>query len=113
MQSLLEDRFKLVAHRETPAASRLRAGSREGWKDRAQLKPHPAESPCSTAPPASHSSLLSATVATLLGVWPENCGDVDDIGTSRVSRVGARNVSTEEIADMLLEKRKGLGNGLS
>ena len=93
MQSLLEDRFKLVVHwkiREVPIFALVLA---KPGKTGSQLKPHLADSLCSTATPVESShkpSAASAPVTTLLGVWPEECGNGDDMWATHRGRYETR-----------------------
>jgi uncharacterized protein (TIGR03435 family) len=118
MQSLLEDRFKLAVHWETREVSIFALVLAKPGKTGPQLKPHPADSPCSIASAAKPSD-VSAPVETLLGVWPDECGNGNDMWATRPVRMraGARDVSMEDIAgwlsaegdtDLPIEDRTGL-----
>ena len=100
MQSLLEDRFKLAVHRETRQVPIFALTLAKPGKLGPQLKPHPADSPCTTESP-NKPSAVSAPVSTLLGVWPDQCGDGDEIGTTRRMRAGARDMNMAHIAGWL------------
>jgi uncharacterized protein (TIGR03435 family) len=100
MRSLLEERFKLAVHRETRQVPIFALVLAKPGKFGPQLKPHPADWPCSTDS-ANKPSPVSAPLATLLGVWPNQCGDGDEIGSSRRMRAGARDMSMAQIAGWL------------
>jgi uncharacterized protein (TIGR03435 family) len=122
MQSLLEDRFKLTVHWETREVPIFALVLAKPGKTGPQLKPHPADSPCSTESaerPANKPSVVSAPLETLPGVWPYECGNGVDIWATRPTRMraGARDVSMEDIAgwlsaegdtDLRIEDRTGL-----
>jgi uncharacterized protein (TIGR03435 family) len=122
MQSLLEDRFKLIAHWETREVPIFAMTLARPGKIGPQLRSHPIDSPCSTAATnkqTNRQSAVSAPVETLLGVWPDECGNGDDMWATRPVRMraGARDVSMEEIAgwlsaegdtDLPIEDRTGL-----
>jgi uncharacterized protein (TIGR03435 family) len=102
MQSLLEDRFKLVVHRETRDAPIFAMILVRPGKLGPQLRLHPADLPCLTKPAAEPSSNPPA-VSALLGEWPDECGEGKDRWAIRPVRMqaGARDVSMEEIAGWL------------
>jgi uncharacterized protein (TIGR03435 family) len=122
MQSLLEDRFKLIAHWETREVPIFAMTLAKPGKIGPQLKSHPIDSPCSTEAANKQTNrqpAVSAPVETLLGVWPDECGNGDDMWATRPVRMraGARDVSMEEIAgwlsaegdtDLPIEDRTGL-----
>jgi uncharacterized protein (TIGR03435 family) len=101
MQSLLEDRFKLAVHWETRVVPVFAMVPVKPGRLGPQLKPHPADSPCSTESPKP--SAVPIPVETLLGVWPEECGNGDDMWATRPVRMraGARDVSMADIAGWL------------
>ena len=96
MQSLLEDRFKLVTHRETRPVSIFTLTLAKAGTLGPQLKPHPANSPCPIDAP-NQPSPASAPLATLLSTWPTQCGDGDEIISSQRTRAGARDVTMTQI----------------
>jgi uncharacterized protein (TIGR03435 family) len=100
MQSLLEDRFKLSVHRETRQVPIFALSLAKPGKLGPQLKPHPTDSPCATDSP-NQPSPISAPLANLLGTWPNQCGDGDEIGFARRMRAGARDVTIAQIASWL------------
>jgi uncharacterized protein (TIGR03435 family) len=103
MQSLLEDRFKLAIHWETREVPIFALVLAKPGKTGPQLKPHPANSPCSPEPAASSShkaSAMSASLETLLGVWPDDC-DGDQISSPQRLRAGVRDMSMADIAPWL------------
>jgi uncharacterized protein (TIGR03435 family) len=117
MQSLLEDRFKLVVHWETREVPIFGLILAKPGRTGPQLKPHPADSSCSTEPAAKSLDLSAAE--TLLGVWPNECGTGNDMWATHPVRMraGARDVSMEDVAgwlsaegdtDLPIEDRTGL-----
>ena len=110
MQSLLADRFKLVVHTETRQVSVFALVLAKPGMIGAQLKPHPADKPCSKADvsvPAPDPT--SAPLTKLLGAWPGGCGGVNRAKSSvspGLIRTGARNVSMEFLAGSM----NGIGN---
>jgi uncharacterized protein (TIGR03435 family) len=100
MQSLLEDRFKLTTHRETRPVSIFALTLAKPGTLGPQLKPHPTNSPC-PIDAANQTSITSAPLATLLGTWPDQCGDGDEITSPRRTRAGARDVTMSQIAAWL------------
>jgi uncharacterized protein (TIGR03435 family) len=104
MQALLEDRFKLAVHREARQVAVFGLVLAKPATTGAQLKPHSADSPCPTEPPAGPShegAAVSAPVATLLDVWPIECNEGDEIWSARRVRAGGRNMSMDRIANLL------------
>jgi uncharacterized protein (TIGR03435 family) len=100
MQSLLEDRFKLAVHRETRQVPVFALVLAKPGTLGQQLKPHSTDSLCSTDS-AAKPSAISAPLATLLSIWPNQCGDGDEIGSSRRMRAGARDMTMAQIAGWL------------
>ena len=100
MQSLLEERFKLATHRETRQVPIFALVLAKPGKLGPQLKPHRADSPCSTDS-TNQPSPISAPLATLLGIWPNQCGDGDEISSPHRMRAGARDVTLAHIAGWL------------
>jgi uncharacterized protein (TIGR03435 family) len=100
LQSLLEDRFKLKVHRERQQMPVFGLYLTRPGKTGPQLKPHNNPIPsCSTPlplPPAETS------VATMVGLWPPNCGDGTETRTSKYRlREGGRDMTMSAIADWL------------
>jgi uncharacterized protein (TIGR03435 family) len=100
MQSLLEDRFKLAVHRETRQVPIFALTLAKPGKLGPQLKPHTTDSPCTTDAP-DQPSATSTPLANLLGTWPNQCGDGDEIASPRRTRAGARDVTMPQIASWL------------
>jgi len=94
MQALLADRFKLAIHYETRQLPVFALVLDRPGKLGPQLRPHPEDSPCSTAPPAPG---LSPTVAD---GFPEPCGALAGVRASVPgrARAGARNMAVAMIA---------------
>jgi uncharacterized protein (TIGR03435 family) len=122
MQSLLKERFKLAVHWETREVPIFALVLAKDERTGPQLKPHSLVSLCSIESAVNMSdrpSAASTPVETLVGVWPAECGNGDDMWMSRPARMraGARDVSMEEIAgwlsaegdtDLPIEDRTGL-----
>ena len=110
MQSLLADRFKLRVHTESRRVSVFALVLAKPGSVGLQLKPHPAEAPCSAVDPAvPPPDPSSAPLAKLLGVWPTGCGGINReklAQTPGVVRIGGRNLSMESFAGSM----SGLGN---
>jgi uncharacterized protein (TIGR03435 family) len=99
MQSLLEDRFKLAAHRETRQAPIFALVLARPGRLGPQLKHHLADLLCSSASTSTHKpSPLSDPISTLLGVWPEQCESGTDLWFTNRIRMGGRIESMAEIA---------------
>ena len=101
MQSLLEDRFKLTVHREIRQVPVFALTLVKPGKTGPQLKQHDATSSCSTSP---SDQPASAPVASLVGLWPPQCGDGMEIwapGAPRHLRTGGRDMSMDAIASWL------------
>jgi uncharacterized protein (TIGR03435 family) len=100
VQSLLAERFGLVARYETKQVPVFALTLAKPGKTGPQLRPHPADQPCSSAIPTAGDG-FSATVA---GGYPELCGGflgMTPIVTGRI-RVGVRNVTIEFIGKHLI-----------
>ena len=120
MQSLLEDRFKLVVHREARPTPVFSLSLAKLERTGPQLQPHTTESPCQPIPPTGlvhPSNANTDSVASLLGKWPTACAEGDEIWSQRRVRAGGRDMTMEEITawltgagdlDLLLQNRTGL-----
>jgi uncharacterized protein (TIGR03435 family) len=108
LQALLEDRFKLVGHRETRQLPVFGLVLAKPGKTGPQLRPHSADSPCPAE--SSSSSARSASVETVLKTWPTNCGHVRGLGRPRSLRLAGRNVSMGQLADALTNNGEGIGS---
>jgi uncharacterized protein (TIGR03435 family) len=99
MQALLAERFKLTIHYEARQLPLLALIFDKPVRSGPQLKQHPDDSLCSTAPARADS--LAPTVA---GGFPEPCGAITDVQPSAPGRlrVGARNIPMAMIADSLV-----------
>jgi uncharacterized protein (TIGR03435 family) len=103
MQSLLSDRFELAIHNETKQLSVYDLVLVKPGKTGPQLQPHPVDSACSNAPPASPtpgSSPAQPQPTTVAGGYPVTCGGIAIMPPTNPGRVraGARNVSMALIA---------------
>jgi uncharacterized protein (TIGR03435 family) len=97
MRSLLADRFKLIAHRETRMASVYAVVLVKPGILGPHLRPHPADEPCSTiAPPLGKPSPDAAPPAprTVAGGYPATCGGFARMEPSQpwLRHEGARNM---------------------
>jgi uncharacterized protein (TIGR03435 family) len=103
MQSLLMDRFKLAVHFETRQLPVFELVLDKPEKNGPQLQPHPADSACSTVPPAPSAAGSPAPPAIVAGGFPITCGGIQPMQASVPGRVraGARNVTMELIASTL------------
>jgi bla regulator protein blaR1 len=103
MQSLLEDRFKLVIHYETQQLPVFALVLSKPGKTGPQIQPHSDDPPCPTAPPPTPSGLEAAPPPTVAGGFPAVCGGIDGMPSSTPGRmcVGARNVPIELLAATL------------
>jgi bla regulator protein BlaR1 len=103
MQSLLEDRFKLVIHHETQQLPVFALVLAKPGKTGPQIQPHSDDPPCMTAPPPIASGSEAAPPPTVAGGFPAVCGGIDGmpLSTSGRMRVGARNVPIELLAATL------------
>lgn len=102
MQSLLEERFSLLSHREDRESAVLGLRLAKPGKLGPQLKHHASNLPCSDHTDASSHPLSVTTlpIRELLGTWPDSCED-EEIGSSQRMRAGARDMSMPEIAGWL------------
>jgi uncharacterized protein (TIGR03435 family) len=99
LQSLLEDRFKLKVRREKQQMPVFGLYLMKPGKTGPQLKPHDPISSCSAPLPVPTNEI---TVATMVGLWPPNCGDGSEIRSSKYRlREGGRDVTMSAIADWL------------
>ena len=99
MQALLADRFKLAIHYEIKQQPIFALVLDKPGKLGPKIQPHPADSPCSTAPPALGPT--PAALPTVAGGFPEVCGALSGWPVSGRIRLGARNVPMEMIATSL------------
>jgi uncharacterized protein (TIGR03435 family) len=104
MQSLLADRFHLVIHkviRQDPVfALELTKADETG----PQLKPHPADEPCSATSPIKATGSEPAFKAASGGVFPLSCGGVAENlkpSTAGDRRAGGRNIGIGLLANTL------------
>jgi uncharacterized protein (TIGR03435 family) len=99
MQALLADRLKLAMHLETRQLPILALELVNPGKTGPQFQPYPDGSPCEASTPTA----TGTPRALVAGGFPEICGGVYEIQASAPGRVkmGARNVSTQVIADQL------------
>src|ERR1700730_5923306 len=72
MQALLADRFKLAIHYEIKQQPIFALVLDKPGKLGPKIQPHPADSPCSTAPPAP--GAVPGALPTVAGGFPEACG---------------------------------------
>jgi uncharacterized protein (TIGR03435 family) len=99
LQSLLEDRFKLKAHRETREMPVLGLYLTKPGKTGPQLRAHNPTSSCSAPLPLP---AAGTTVAAIVGLWPATCGDGTEARTSKYClREGGRDMTMNAIADWL------------
>lgn len=101
MQSLLEERFQLAVHRENRQVPVFALTLIKLGKTGPQLKRHIATSSC-LATLSDQST--SAPVASIIGLWPAECGDGKEIrapGAPRHVRSGGRDMSMDAIASWL------------
>jgi uncharacterized protein (TIGR03435 family) len=98
MQALLADRFKLGVHFETRQLPVLALVLDKPGKLGPQLRPHPSDTPCSTAPPPAGSA--PGPSAMVAGGFPEICGVLTGVQASAPGRFrgGARNVPLAMLA---------------
>jgi uncharacterized protein (TIGR03435 family) len=96
MQALLADRFKLAIHYETRQLPVFALVLEKPGKLGPQLRPHPEDSPCSTAPPPTTSA--PGPPPTVAGGFPESCGALAGWPAGGRVRAGARNMAVEMIA---------------
>lgn len=99
LQSLLEDRFKLKVHREKQGMPVFGLYLTRPGKTGPQLKPHHQTSSCSAPLPLP---AAGTPIATMVGLWPTDCGDGDEARTSKYRlREGGRDMTMNAIADWL------------
>ncbi|MBB5061043.1 uncharacterized protein (TIGR03435 family) [Granulicella aggregans] len=98
VQSLLEDRFKLKAHREMQMKPVLGMHLTKSGMTGPQLRSHIPNSACLTLPFLATETL----VPSLVGRWPATCGDGTELRISRYRlREGGRDMKMSAIADWL------------
>ena len=99
MQSLLEDRFKLVVHRESRRVPVYALTLAKPGRTGPLLRSH---SPASACPSTSSTQFRSIPAAASLGIWPVECGDGEEVRVSaRAVRDGGRDMSMDAIASWL------------
>jgi uncharacterized protein (TIGR03435 family) len=99
VQSLLEDRFKLAVHREQRRVPVLALTLAKPGKTGPQLRIHDSASAC---PSASSAQLRSMQAAAIVGIWPAECGDGEEVRVSaHAVRDGGRDMSMDAIASWL------------
>ena len=100
VQSLLAERFGLVARFETKQVPVFALTLAKAGKTGLQLRAHPADAPCSTAIPKAGEGFT----ATVAGGFPELCGGFLPLSPSMPGRVrlGARNVTLDFIGKQLI-----------
>jgi len=106
MQSLLADRFGMVARHETRQVPVFALSLDKPGKTGPQLRPHPAGATCSTAIPSADGPGLAAKVD---GGYPALCGGFLGMPANEAShmRMGARNVPVDFIASHLIANFAG------
>jgi uncharacterized protein (TIGR03435 family) len=99
MQSLLAERFKLVAHMETRQAPVFALVLAKPGTSGPRLRPHPAEDSCSTEAPADVAPHPAAPTRDL----PAVCGVIAHLPPSAPGRnsIGGRNVTLDLLASSL------------
>jgi uncharacterized protein (TIGR03435 family) len=102
MQSLLEERFSLLSHREDRESAVLGLRLAKSGKLGPLLRHHASNRLCSSETDASSHplSVMTVPLQELLGVWPESC-DVEEAGSFERMRAGARDISMPEMAGWL------------
>jgi uncharacterized protein (TIGR03435 family) len=110
MQSLLEDRFKLVLHSESHERPVFALILEKPGKTGPQLQPHTNGSP--ECPPATAASALPISTATVAGGFPSECGSIVLVPFAKAGRIGigARNVSMHLIASTISGAGKMIGD---
>ncbi len=99
MQSLLGDRFKLKAHRETQQMPIFGMYLVKRGQTGPQLKPHNPSTSCSAPLPLP---ATGTSAANIVGLWPMTCGDGSVTRRSKyVFREGGRDMTMSAIADWL------------
>ena len=104
MQSLLADRFKLRMHMESQNGPVFALILLKRDRTGPQLKPHPADEPCSATSPAKATGLEPAFQAANGGALPQSCGGVAEYlkpSTVGYRRAGGRNVGIDLLAKTL------------
>ncbi|HEX3571836.1 MAG TPA: TIGR03435 family protein [Acidobacteriaceae bacterium] len=104
MQSLLADRFKLRMHMESHEGPVFALILLKRDRTGPQLKPHPADEPCSATSPAKATGLEPAFQAANRGTLPQSCGGVAEYlksSTPGYRRAGGRNVGIDLLAKTL------------
>ena len=101
VQSLLAERFGLVARYETKQVPVFAMALDKPGKTGPQLRPHPADTPCSSATPAGGGPGFEATVD---GGYPALCGGFLGMPATVPDRIriGGRNVTMPFVASHLL-----------
>lgn len=102
MQALLEDRFKLVVHRETREAPILALVPVHAGKTGPQLKPHDGDQACSTETPKDVSG-PAPVVTSAVGALPIVCGVIAHVPSRSAGSVhfGGRGVGLGLLATSL------------
>jgi uncharacterized protein (TIGR03435 family) len=105
VQGLLADRFKLAVHYERQQLPVFAMVLEKPGKLGPKLRPHPADSPCSVAPPPPGSA--PGPAPTVAGGYPEMCGAMAGMMPSAPGRfrLGARNVPMGFLADNLFQRQ--------
>jgi len=100
LRALLEDRFKLVIHRETRQFSAYALVLTNLGKTGPQLQLHPPDAPCSNDPAAARAGSVPVPSSPVAGGFPTACGGIAGMEPSAPGRerIGARNVSMTLIA---------------
>jgi uncharacterized protein (TIGR03435 family) len=101
LQSLLADRFKLTAHRETRQLPVFGLVPEKNGKLGPSLRPHLDDPPCASAPPTTSPPAPPTTVA---GGFPAACGELLQLPNTsgpRRLRFGARDMTAEMIVTSL------------
>lgn len=104
MQSLLAQRFNLRMHTEMRQGPVFALLLLKPEKTGPQLKPHPANEPCSPTSPAKATGSEPAFQAASHGALPQSCGGVAEYlkpSTAGYRRAGARNVGMGLLANTL------------
>ena len=108
LQSVLEDRFKLVGRRESRDLPAFGLVPAKPGKTGPQLRQHSEDSPC----PAQEtvSPVRSAPVDAILKAWPPNCKHTTSTGDPGGVRLAGRNVTMGQIVDALTDFGEALGS---
>jgi uncharacterized protein (TIGR03435 family) len=107
LQSLIEDRFQLIRHRETRQLPVLALVPAKPGKTGPQLRLHAADSPCPATEAVSPSA---APIETILRTFPPNCNHSRDIRIPGGWRLAGRNVNMQDVADALNGEGEGRGD---